>query len=52
MKLSNYIANFLKEKKNKTYFLNNGGAISFLADELVRSKNLNFYHQYMNSPQQ
>ena len=38
MKVSDYIIRFFKQKKIKYITLNNGGAISFLADEISRSK--------------
>ena len=44
MKLSNYLIKFFKEKKIKHFFLNNGGAISFLADDLVRSRKFKFLY--------
>jgi len=38
VKVSDYIIEFFKHKKIKHITLNNGGAISFLADEISRSK--------------
>ena len=38
MKVSDYIIKFFQHKKIKHITLNNGGAISFLADEIFKSK--------------
>ena len=43
MKVSDYIIKFLYQKKIKYITLNNGGAISFLADEIYKSKKFKIF---------